>query len=366
MSPRVAYWTSGYAPDMEAISSQIATLRGSFPGSVAWGLNRNRALQLSWSRGFIVHPRLWVPFRGATRVLQAAFHVNHIFGGHGEWFYVRAAVKRPIVLTAAVRKAKCDEQLLRKVDAFIVEWQSDAAGLAELGVDRERIHVIPPPVDLERFAPSPPPKRGFSILFASSPESVDGITARGVDALLDAAALRPAYRFVLLWRPWGDSHAFLKEALGRRGLENVEIVHERLPRMEEMYARVHVTVAPFRSASATKSVPNSLIESMACGRPVVATTAVSFAKDAEWASAGRCVEPNGEAIAAGLDEIQRQWNMTSRNARQFAMEHFDQSRHIELHRSLYASLLECRAKRTSRSFDVPPAPAGTRRTESLA
>jgi glycosyltransferase involved in cell wall biosynthesis len=366
MSPRVAYWTSGYAPEMEAISSQVATLRRHFPGSIAWGLNHNRLAQLSWRRGFVVHPRLWAPFRAATRVLQHAFDVNHIFGGHGEWFYVRAAVKRPIVLTTAVRKMKCDEQLLEKVDAFVVEWQSDAVDLASLGVGGQRIHVIPPPVDLERFAPSPPPKGAFSVLFASSPETVDGIATRGVDALLDAAELRPSYRFVLLWRPWGDSYAFIQESIRQRGLENVIVVHERISRMEDAYCGVHVTVAPFRSSTATKSAPNSLIESMACGRPVVATSSVSFAKDAERASAARCVEADGEALAAGLDDVRRRWDETSRKARRFAEEHFAQMLHIDSHRRLYARLLENRSPRACLSSGPTPTPSAVQCTEGVA
>ena len=365
MSPRVAYWTSGYAPEMEAISSQVATLRRHFPRSVAWGLNRHRIVQFSWRRGFIVHPKLWIPFRGATRVLQHAFHVNHIFGGRGEWFYVRAAVKQPIVLTTCVRKARCDEQLLRKVDAFIVEWQSDAIALAELGVDRERIHVIPPPVDLRQFAPTPPPKREFTVLFASSPETVDGIIERGVDALLDAAVLRPTYRFVLLWRPWGESYACLQEAIRHRGLKNVEVIHERVIRMEDMYAGVHATVAPFRSSATTKSAPNSLIESMACGRPVLTTAAVSFAMDVELASAGRSVDPDGEALAAGLDDIERQWNEMSHNAREFAETNFALSRYIESHRCLYARLLGYRTASNEQSYDGSPVNERPTHTESL-
>jgi glycosyltransferase involved in cell wall biosynthesis len=325
---------------MEAIGQQVSLLRTHFPGSIAWGLNRQRVMRLSWRRGFICHPRLWLPFRSVTSLLQQVFQVNHIVGGLQDWFYLRAANKRPIVLTAAVRSSACDEQLLKKVDQFIVEWKSDVQALVSQGVQVERIRVIPPPIDLERFSPSAAPSGPFTIVFASSPDAADSLTDRGIDALLDAATLRPDYRFLLLWRPWGDSYPTVRRWIGERRLSNVEVVHQSLPRIEDTYRAIHATVAPFRNPATTKSVPNSLIESLACGRPIVATPTVSIAADVERMSAGRCVAPTGDSLALAFDDIRQRWGETSRNARHFAESHFSQSTFVESHRELYLKLMQ--------------------------
>jgi len=44
MSLRIAYWTSGFEPSMEAVSSEVHLLRRSFPRSVVWGLSHRRCV----------------------------------------------------------------------------------------------------------------------------------------------------------------------------------------------------------------------------------------------------------------------------------------------------------------------------------
>lgn len=339
VSPRIAYWTSAYAPGMEAISHQVALLRRHFAHSIAWGLNRQRTFQFSMGRGFILSPRLWPFFRGATSVLQRAFHINHIVGGLGDWFYLRAATRRPIVLTAAVRSMPCDRLLLRKVDQFIVEWTTDVDALLSLGISADRVCVVPPPADLKRFSMAGVPSNEFTVLFASSPETQEQFDDRGIDILLDAATLRPQYRFVLLWRPWGNGLAAVRRLANERGLTNVEIVSRRIPQIEDCYRAAHLTVAPFRNPGATKSIPNSLIESMACGRPVICTSAIGFSKDVEHAGAGICIEPVADLLASATDDICRRWREMSFQARHFAERYFCQEGFIEAHRAIYQRLL---------------------------
>jgi glycosyltransferase involved in cell wall biosynthesis len=339
MSPRVAYWTSSYAPEMEAISRQVAVLRRHFPRSIAWGMNRQRRLQLSWRRGVIVSPRLWPAFRGATAVLQRAFQLNHIVGGLGDWFYLRAATNRPIVLTAAVRSGACSSAMLQKVDEFIVEWESDVSELESLGIKRDVIRVIPPPVDHERFAPSRAPEGAFSVLFASSPEAADQLVDRGVDAIVDAAARRPDYRFTLLWRPWGDALEAVQAMVRQRGVSNVEVMCHQAPNMERLYEAAHVTVAPFRSSATTKSVPNSLVESMASGRPVITTPVVAIGPDLARAGAGVCTDACGESLALALDDVRGRWADMSIAARRFSEAHFSEQGFIAAHCDVYRRLL---------------------------
>ena len=87
---------------MEAVASEVATLRRQFPGSVAWGLSHRHRVLLSRRRGLCLHPRLHLAFRALTRALEPAFQLNHVFGSIGDWFYLEGRRRRPIVLTAAV------------------------------------------------------------------------------------------------------------------------------------------------------------------------------------------------------------------------------------------------------------------------
>src|SRR5262245_14795867 len=202
---RVAYWTSAFESHMEAIAAEVALLRRAFPSSVAWGLSHRRWVLFSKKRGYCLHPRLHLLFRAATRVFESAFDLHHVFGSLGDWFYLHRARKQPTVLTVAADAEPVEIPLLQRVSHFVVEHPGGRKSLERLGIERDRISLIYPPVDLHVFCPAPPPSGPFTVLFASSPEKEDWLEARGVPLLLEAAGIRPEMRFKLLWRPWGKS-----------------------------------------------------------------------------------------------------------------------------------------------------------------
>ena len=339
MPTRVAYWTSAFYPEMEAIAGEVALLRREFPASVAWGISPNCRLQMSWRRGFGFHPRLHWLFRGVTSVLQRGYDVNHIFGSLGDWFHLKAASKKPTILTAAAVSAPCDARLLERVDKFVVEWPQGRDPLIQHGIPAEDIRLILPPVDTDRFRPQPAPDCAFTVLFASSPERSDWLTGRGVHLLLDAAALRPEYRFRLLWRPWGNSYETVTAEIARRELTNVEIRRGRFDDMSEQYYQVHTVVAPFVDITQCKPSPNSLIEGLACGRPVVATDVVGLADVFEEDQVGVVCEREAPSLASALDRVKSEWPRLAANAATTARKRFSIEHFVKSYTQLYAELV---------------------------
>jgi hypothetical protein len=208
---------------MEAIAAEVAVLRREFPSSVSWGLHPHRWVLLSPRRGYCLNPRLHLLFRFATRVLEPAFQLNHVCGSLADWFYLQGARRRPTVLTMAAFGPPGPKPLLDRVERFVVEYPAGRDYLEKVGIDRDRIRLIFPPVDLKRFTPAPAPAGRFTVLFASSPDQESWLPARGVPQLLDAAAARPHMRFRLLWRPGGDSLGRVRRWVAERGLRNVEL-----------------------------------------------------------------------------------------------------------------------------------------------
>jgi glycosyltransferase involved in cell wall biosynthesis len=338
MPPRVAFWTSAFEPEMEAVAAEVAVLRRRFSGSVVWGLSHRHWFRLSPDRGWCVHPRLHLVFRAVTRMLEPAFDINHVFGSLGDWFYLEGRRRRPTVVTMAVFQPPVPLSLLRRVDRFVVEHPAGCEWLATLGIDASRIRLIFPPVDLSRFRPTSPPSEPFTVLFASSPDRESWLAARGVPAILEAAALRPEMRFRLLWRPWGNSEKLVRQRIEHHALRNVELVVGRISDMAHEYRRAHVTVAPFTVRERSKPAPNSLIESLACGRPVLLSDVVGLADMIEEGGAGVVSSATGEALADGLDRLRTDWAAYSARARELAERWFDVNVFCERYARLYAEL----------------------------
>jgi glycosyltransferase involved in cell wall biosynthesis len=337
VSPSIAYWATSFDADMEALASEVACLRRNFRPSIVWGVNGRPRWPVSWRNGWSFHPRLQLLFRGLTAVAQHAFDINHVFGSLGDWYHLRAVRKRPTILTVAVTSKACGEELLSKVDRFVVEWPSARDELLGMGIERERVELVFPPVDLDRFRPSPRPPEPFTVLFASSPDRADWVDDRGVGLLLEAARQRPEWRFKFVWRPWGSGVAEVRRRIKLLGLPNVELVVGRVGDMSEHYAQAHVTVAPFLCPQRSKPSPNSLVESFASGRPVVVTQTVGLAEVVEEENIGRVTSSDVGSLLVGFEEVRGDWHGMSVRARAAAERWFDEDTFL----SSYARIYEC-------------------------
>jgi glycosyltransferase involved in cell wall biosynthesis len=327
---------------MEAIAGEVRLLRTRFPASVNWGLNPRCWMRLSLrERQCCLHPRLHLLFRAATRVLQHAFDINHIFGSPADWFYLQGT-RRPSVLTVTTEGVPASPSVLEWVARFVVEWPAARRLLEELGIESDRIELILPPVDLKRFTPTPPPTGPFTVVFASSPDDETWLPARGVPQLLEAARLRPEMRFRLLWRPWGNSLPTVRRWLAELDLRNVELQVGRCRNMAAEYAQAHVVATPFADASRSKPAPNSLIEGLACGRPALVTECVGLADIVRDGHAGSVSPATGEGLAEHLDQLRSNWSERSKHARCLAESCFGAEQFLAGYQRVYEEVLASR------------------------
>jgi glycosyltransferase involved in cell wall biosynthesis len=343
LSPRIAYWTSAFESEMEAVASEVALLRRTFPRSVAWGVSPNHWARLRWREG-CVHPRLHLLFRATTKVLERAFQINHIFGSLGDWFYLQGSRRRPTILTVAAHSTPLASESLDRVDRFVTEHPGGRDELARLGYNGSRVRLILPPVDLQRFTPRPAPQAPFTVLFASSPADEAWLEGRGVRLLLELAALQPRTHFRLLWRPWGNALPIVRKWIQERDLKNVELDVGRQDDMAQQYAQAHMCIAPFTDPHWIKPAPNSVIESMACGRPVLVTPIVGLAEMIQEARAGAVCAATAEALSEQLDRVRVDWESYASAARSLAERWFGADRFLDEYRRLYAEVLNGNGK----------------------
>ena len=150
--------------------------------------------------------------------------------------------------------------------------------------------------------------------------------------MADAARLVGDVRFRLLSRPGTKVEP---DAFGFP--ENVEVDHRVWGSLEELWLDAHAVVAPFRNSAKRKSVPNSVIEGLAAGRPAIVTDAVPIADWIEAYQAGVVCEPTGEGLAAAVTAVRNDYATMADNAAthgiEFSVDRFRRA-YLEVYRRI--------------------------------
>jgi glycosyltransferase involved in cell wall biosynthesis len=338
---RITYWTGIWEPAREAISKEVAWLRGALaPGSPVVSFTPQRSA-LDWTdRVLRLNFNRWYGLRAAAAVLEPQGRITHVFGGIGtsdHFLYLLG--RRPLLFTVVIGGTPSRPPLYARVGHFVAESGGLAAALIGAGVEPSRIDVIYPAVDLERFeAASAPPSARFTLLFASSPADASEIEPRGLPLLVELARARPDVEVVVLWRQWGDVAAAQRTMNALRPPPNCQIVQRDATDMRTVYRDVHA-VTCFFAASVGKAAPNSVIEALAMGRPALLADTCGIADLVTRWQAGAVAARSVDALAAGLDELRSDYANASRQARRLAEQEFDARRALVRYEALYQRLL---------------------------
>jgi glycosyltransferase involved in cell wall biosynthesis len=323
---------------MVAVSKEVFQLKRYFPGSCAFGVSPHYALKLSAAhRSFGVHVSLYPLFRKAIPVLERCFHLNHVYTSLADWHFLSALGRRPIVLTITEPGTPRDPRLLEKISHVTAESERLAALAVQAGISPDRVSITYPGVDLEVFRETVPPPGPWKCLYASSPENIGEMHSKGVDLLLDLAAVEPQLQITLLWRPFGPDSERALDQVRQRGLPNVIIRRGRIKDIHRWFGQFHFTIAPYRSYG--KPCPNSVVESMAAGRPVLVAKYVDIGDLIRREGAGLVFEPTLASLREAFRLMREKYPSLQGNARRCAEKYFDLRRMIRTYKQLYKRLL---------------------------
>jgi glycosyltransferase involved in cell wall biosynthesis len=178
------------------------------------------------------------------------------------------------------------ERILWRFSARIVSNSQAAAREAHdlLGIPSARIEIIPNGVDLERFQPNldwRAPRAAFGL---TPSDLVFGMVARYSPVkdhatLLTAVAQMakssswPAFAKVILvgGTTYADARTQVEDQIREQGLEKIVRPMGVIKNVEQVYAALDWLILPSRF----EGFPNSVLEAMACGKPVIVSDAAN-------------------------------------------------------------------------------------------
>ena len=179
--------------------------------------------------------------------------------------------------------------------------------LRNWGHDPARLHVLRNGVDLQRFRPLPAAEMRAELGVSGEPLllSVGHLIERkghhvAIEALAELAAQQPGARLVVIGE--GEERAALTMLAQRLGVADKVRLTGSLPNTEllKWYSAADVLLL----CSSREGWANVLLESMACGTPVVATDIWGTPEVVARPEAGRLVASrDGKAFAAAIGEL---------------------------------------------------------------
>ncbi len=109
--------------------------------------------------------------------------------------------------------------------------------------------------------------------------------------------------------------------------------------MTQLFQAADATIAPFLQSTDTKICPTSLIESLACGRPLLVSTKVGLADLVQEHDCGQVFEPSVDGVCHAIEALRADYRRRAANARACAERHFDLRLCLRQHEQLYDEVL---------------------------
>ena len=284
--------------------------------------------------------------------------------GGDRMFWGRLAARRaglPVILSALHSTGLPDcvdwpNRLLAPItDGFIGVAAAHGDYLARKeGCPRSKVFVVPNGVDTQRFAPLDPDNKLRNELGLSADQPVAAIVAalrpeKNHELFLRAAARvaqqQPAATFLIVGD--GPRRGDLERLAGELGIAaSVRFLGTRsdVPRILSL-ANVLVL------SSHMEANPVSILEAMACGKPVVATRVGSIAESVEHGTSGYLVPPGDVAeLAACVGELLQQPQLAARMGlagRERVVQNWSLERMVEGYQDLIESIYTAKCPRSA-------------------
>jgi glycosyltransferase involved in cell wall biosynthesis len=321
-------------PGTDAVFQEVSALHSAFPSEVANIFPLRRPTR--WYPTYL----LGLAKLGCVADWNARFDLFHVYGSVLRPFPFLRLLKKPVVFTVAAGlepNAPIKVASLHALHTVVVTHERDRERLA--GLARPESVMIRPGIDTKRFSEMPPPPLvpPFTVLVGSAPWTAAQFTSKGIVALLEAMKSIPDLRLVFLWRGW--HRAILEQLIAERALAHRCDILDGWVDVSQVLTWCHAAVVLAANARLVKAYPHSLLEALAAGRPVLASSTLGIAHYVDEKGCGVVVHgmKDGSVLQA-LEKLRGSYEQyrtaaCSDRARAFGLDHF-----VEAHRQLYRAV----------------------------
>jgi MMP alpha-(1->4)-mannosyltransferase len=321
---------------------EIATMSvGRYPEPLAFSLRARRELAGRAGEFDVVHDNqgLGYGMLGIARRLPVVATIHHPLSVDRELELERARGRRRGAVRRYYGFTRMQGRVARRLPKLLTVSESSRRDVArDLGVPEHRLAVVPLGVDPDVFRPVTGRRNGHLVMATASAD----VPLKGVAVLLEAMAgvrAQTGAELVVVGRP--DAGGDTGRLVARLGLDGAVRFVGGLPEEElvDLYAQATLAVVP--SLYEGFSLP--AIEAMACGVPLVATSAGALPEVV--GPAGVLVPPgDASALAAALlkllgDEPRRR--ALGAGGRRRAVGEFSWKRTAERTADVYREAISC-------------------------
>jgi glycosyltransferase involved in cell wall biosynthesis len=212
----------------------------------------------------------------------------HLFFPYIVNFRILRYISKPVIYTITTgADTKCISSSGPDC-TFVVSSSHEADVLRSKGFSN--INVICPGIDDSQIRVTPPSKpiHEFVLLVGSAPWTKHQFVTKGFDLLLEVLTRLPRIRLICLWR--GTLYREWAEKVRLSGhADRVDIVQDKID-ISGILSRCHAAVVLSETPDLVKSYPNSLMEALAAGRPVLISRSLPMSYYVEDTSCGRVIE----------------------------------------------------------------------------
>jgi glycosyltransferase involved in cell wall biosynthesis len=347
LNKEIVYWSIAcLEPTIEGVSKEVFQLAGHFRDSLIFGINTQYLFRMSLGQRYIgFHSRLDPLLRILIPLVELSCRINHIYGEICPWIFYKTLKRKPLVLTIASEKGRPQLDFMARCHKIIVQTETLRREILALGIDRTKVELLYPAIDLARFRPLPKVS-GLSksprVLFATAPRSQEEMVGRGVYLVLEAAKASPDIHYRLLYRTWKSGYTSLqptKDWIACHKPQNVMLTNSAVQDMPSIYNGHHFTVIPYMQPDGGKECPNSLVESLSCGTPVIISSVSRFAYFIDEHKCGVVFKPTPSDLVAAIDTGLTHYHELSKNAVVTANRYFSKERYLNRMEQIYQKLL---------------------------